>query len=296
MPIPESQLATWANQGSITQSSTTYNTIKNALENNRAAYAAKSFEVFLQGSYGNDTNIWSESDVDVVIRLDSIMRSDLTALPADQEQAYHRHYPKAIYTLKEFRDGVVSRLQSAFDAANVELGTKAITIKANGSRRKADVIVCHQYRKYARFTSSSDEKFTPGILFPTNLYEEIINYPKLHSENCTLKHKATSEWFKPMVRIFKNMRSKLVDDGIIPSDTAPSYFIEGMLYNVPQEKFGQSYANSFVNCINWLYATDRSLLKCANEQYLLLGNSNVQWSAEKCNLFLSELIKLWKSF
>lgn len=32
MGIPESQLDTWSHQGSIAQSASTYNTIKNALE------------------------------------------------------------------------------------------------------------------------------------------------------------------------------------------------------------------------------------------------------------------------
>ena len=70
MPIPESQLDTWSHQGSITQSSTTYNAIKGALEDSTTPYAGKNFKVFLQGSYGNDTNIYAESDVDIIIRLD----------------------------------------------------------------------------------------------------------------------------------------------------------------------------------------------------------------------------------
>jgi hypothetical protein len=36
--------------------------------------------LFLQGSYGNDTNIYAESDVDVVMRTDSIYYSDTSAL------------------------------------------------------------------------------------------------------------------------------------------------------------------------------------------------------------------------
>ena len=70
MAIPESQLETWSHQGSVTQSSNTYNTIKSVLEASTTPYADKNFEVFLQGSYGNDTNIYAESDVDIVIRLD----------------------------------------------------------------------------------------------------------------------------------------------------------------------------------------------------------------------------------
>ena len=63
--IPETQLDTWSHQGSITQSSATYATIKRSLEASDAGYANKNFHVFLQGSYGNDTNVYAESDVDV---------------------------------------------------------------------------------------------------------------------------------------------------------------------------------------------------------------------------------------
>ena len=69
MAIPETQLETWSHQGSVAQSSSTYATIKNTLEEAGTAYNDKNYKVFLQGSYGNDTNIYSESDVDVVIRL-----------------------------------------------------------------------------------------------------------------------------------------------------------------------------------------------------------------------------------
>src|SRR5690348_9837241 len=89
MGIPESQLETWSRQGSITQSSATYATVKRALEATDTKYAGKTYEVFLQGSYGNDTNIYAESDVDVVIRLDSVHYYDITALNAQQTAAFN---------------------------------------------------------------------------------------------------------------------------------------------------------------------------------------------------------------
>jgi hypothetical protein len=55
MAIPEAQLDTWSHQGSVTQSATTYNSIKNILEAKDSPYSGKNFTVFLQGSYGNDT-------------------------------------------------------------------------------------------------------------------------------------------------------------------------------------------------------------------------------------------------
>jgi len=98
MAISELQLETWSHQGSITQSKNTYATIKSALEDRNSSYSGKSYEVFLHGSYGNDTNIYGESDVDVVIRLDSILRSDLSKLPEEEKAAYHKAYDKATYT------------------------------------------------------------------------------------------------------------------------------------------------------------------------------------------------------
>ena len=72
MAISEAQLETWSRQGAAAVGSRdTYATIKRALEIPGAGYSDKGYKVFLQGSYGNDTNIWAESDVDIVIRLDA---------------------------------------------------------------------------------------------------------------------------------------------------------------------------------------------------------------------------------
>jgi len=296
MPIPEEQLATWSHQGSVQQSSATYQTIRTALMDPNAAYADKDSKVFLQGSYGNDTNIYAESDVDVVIYLDSIWRRDLSALPPEQQTAYSQAHDNATYTFDEFKRGVVNQLYAAFGTADVTSGNKSIKIKSNGSRRSADVVACYQYRRYIRFINISNQEYITGVIFPSVLSGEIINYPELHSDNCTVKHQATSGWFKPMVRIMKNMRSLLVDDSTIAKDTAPSYNIEGMLWNVPNEKFGGNYGDTFYNCINWLVQTDRSKLRCANEQYRLLGESNVQWPFAKCDMFLNAVVKLWEEW
>ena len=91
--IPESQLNTWSHQGSVTQSSETYATIKRALEKDSAGYAEHDYQVFLQGSYGNDTNIYSESDVDIVIRLDSMYYYDISKLDDAAKQAFHEVAP-----------------------------------------------------------------------------------------------------------------------------------------------------------------------------------------------------------
>ena len=89
MPIPEAQLDTWSKQGSITQSKNTYARIKKALEAAETGYAGKSFDSFLQGSYGNDTNVYADSDVDVVVELNSAFFRDLSKLSAADLAAYN---------------------------------------------------------------------------------------------------------------------------------------------------------------------------------------------------------------
>ena len=83
-------------------------------------------------------------------------------------------------------------------------------------------------------------------------------YPKQHSANCTAKHQGSGLWFKPMVRILKNMRTRLVQTGAIEASTAPSYFIEGLLYNVPNDNFDKTYEDTFVSAFNWILNADQT--------------------------------------
>lgn len=81
MSIPESKLEVWAKQGSVTQSADTYEIIKGAVESVHAPYANRSPSSFLQGSYGNNTNVYgAESDVDVVLQCNSVYYYDLNDL------------------------------------------------------------------------------------------------------------------------------------------------------------------------------------------------------------------------
>lgn len=297
MPIPESQLETWSHQGSITQSSNTYNSIKTVLEASTAPYAAKNFKLFLQGSYGNDTNIYAESDVDIVIRLDDCFHSDLESLSDDEKAAYKQSFSDATYTHSDFKRDVLSVLTTQYGSA-VKAGDKAIAIDANGSRRKSDVIVATQFRRYSKFRSSSDWTYVEGICFFNAAGERIANYPKQHSANLTPKHQASSKWLKPMARVFKNMRSKMVDDGMIKAGIAPSYYIEGLLYNVPNDKLTSSYQDCVVNTLNWYRQEAKKVdLVCANEQYYLLRDGyHTCWPQANCDAFVDAAIKLWNEW
>lgn len=296
MTIPEAQLDTWAKIGAVATSRDTYATIKNALEAADAAYAGKDYSVFLQGSYGNDTNVWAESDVDVVIVLNDIYFHDIESLSDAEKASFKQAWVAASYTYADFKRDVLAQLRRKF-GQQVDPGDKAIAIPANGNRRKADVIVAAQYRRYHQFQTLANAGYTTGICFWNGSGVQIANYPKQHSENLTTKHQATASWLKPTIRIFKNMRNRMVANGEIEAGLAPSYYLEGLLYNVPPDKFGQNYEDTFVNCFNYVNSADRSNFVCANEQfYLLREGSPVTWRAEKCTTFLNAVAKFWNDW
>ena len=279
-----------------TESASTYNHIKGTLEASDTPYADKEFSVFLQGSYGNDTNIYAESDVDVVIKLETTFQHDLSALTESEKAAFHNTYDGATYTYIDFNHDVQSVLTDAY-GDGVKAGKKAIAIPAGNGRRKTDVIVAIEYRRYIRFDGTYNQDYVEGIVFYTSSNEKIVNFPKTHSKNLTTKHQSTDKWLKPMTRVLKNMRSRMVDDGTLEHGDAPSYYLEGLLYNIPDGKFGASYGNSFCEAINWLEDAEKSKLVCANEQYYLLRTgSHVCWNPSDCNKFLSAVSKLWNDW
>jgi hypothetical protein len=297
MGIPEDQLKTWAKQGSVQGSSETYNLVKETLEEDVAPYHGKDVSVFLQGSYGNDTNIIGESDVDIVIRLKDCWQSDLSELNEEQETAYKEAYSNATYGHVEFRKDVLTVLRNEY-GKGVEDGNKAIYVPPSDARRATDVVAAIQFRRYFKFNGLQDQSYAEGICFYDKAGTRIANYPKQHSENVTKRHQDSNEWLKPMVRIIKNARTKMVNDEALEAGIAPSYFLEGLLYNAPLECFGTNYNTSLQKVLQWMYDTeDDTKWVTANEQYYLLRDGYATcWPTGNYATFKNAIIKLWNDW
>jgi hypothetical protein len=296
MAISEKQLETWAKQGSVTQSASTYASIKGVLEDSTSPYYLKSFESFLQGSYGNDTNVYAESDVDIVMLLTSTFYTDISQMTSAEQAAYNAQRSSASYSHAEFKAAVASWLTKKY-GNTVQAGNKAIRIPANGARRDADVLVASEFRRYTSFTSTSANKYHGGICFWLPDGTRVENFPKQHSANCTTKHQNTSSMFKPMVRIWKNLRNRMVADGKITKGLAPSYFVEGMLWNVPPSSFVNSYADTFINCLNWVQASDKAKLTTASGlHWLVRDGSPTCWPTKDVTSFLSAVKSTWTNW
>jgi hypothetical protein len=294
MAIPESQLKTWSAQGSVTQSAATYEAVRKVLNDATSPYHMRDFSIFLQGSYGNDTNVYKDSDVDIVICLNQTYYSDTSALSDVAKRAFGNAWSTAEYGYDQFKQEVVDWLTSSF-GSDVKPGKKAIFIKKNSSRRDADVIVCAKHRRYKNGSTGADFGYEEGICFWTNNTVQIFNFPKQHLANCIAKNKATNGWFKPLVRVYKNMRNRMVEQGKLGDGVAPSYFIEGMLWNVPNSMFGNSFEDSFINSFNWVNGCDKKELACANDLYWLIRESEgICWSSTDFEMYMVAVKKYWR--
>lgn len=296
MAIPEAQLETWSHQGSVSQSAQTYETIKKVLNDSSSPYFSRDFSIFLQGSYGNATNVYRDSDVDIVIRLNQTFYSDLSKLEPGAKASFGTTYLDVTYGYDEFKADVLSWLTKQF-GADVKPGKKAIFIKGSSGRRDADVLVCANFRRYREGSSGTDMQFEEGICFFLPDKTRIVNFPQQHADNCTTKHQSTSQWFKRVVRVYKNMRNRMVDDGHIADGVAPSCFLEGMLWNVPNGNFGKSFGDSFVETLNWVVQTDKTQLACANDLYWLVGdNSHNCWPTANFDAYIAATKKFWNEW
>ncbi len=322
MPIPESQLETWAKYQSTDKAKYTHEVIRKAIR--KYNYSRNyDFKDYLQGSYASDTNIYADTDVDIVVQLNSEFQSNISNLIPEQRETYVGAYRYKILSniykttkdiLNNFREDIVNALRNKFGYSKVKIENKSVKVLPDnsGNRYKADIVIALQYRLYVPTRKKNTNKdeltglyYYEGIWFKTSSNDEIINFPKLHLKNGSCKNQRTNGKFKPVVRIFKNMRNKALEPGYLPSkEIAPSYFIQCLLYNVPDNVFFGSFQETVLKIFNWFsdalydyddYTIERNFIS-QNEIVPLFGQGNDKWNIHHARIFLNALIKMWNEW
>jgi len=288
MAIPEQQLETWSHQGATTTANATYESVKIAL----TLYEWPSYvnyEVYLQGSYKNYTNIRGDSDVDIIIQLNSTFYHNLSTL-----QMMLLNIRTASYGWNEFRADVLRRIIHYYGSNMVTEGNKSIKVNRDSGRLAADIVVSAKYIRYDNLTQSAE-----GLTFWTlNEGRQIINYPKIHYTNGVLKNNIfnTNGNFKPTVRIFKNARTYLINQNEIFPTLAPSYFLECLIYNIPNSMFESNFQSRYSGIIDWLSVANLIYFVCQNGQMLLFGKTPEQWTITDAQTLIQKFAELWRNY
>jgi hypothetical protein len=97
--------------------------------------------------------------------------------------------------------------------------------------------------------------------------------------------------------MFKNARRKIIDDNDDLRKHFPSYFVECLFYNVPDQNFGYSYQRTYAQAVNYLAEVigNKTADKFTTQsgQHWLFGSNSIQWSQENAKDFVSRLVQLW---
>lgn len=275
--ISNRQLEIWSNQGAVDTPKRTHEKIRDVLH----CSLTVTLDTFLQGSYANSTNIYGESDVDIVAVHSDAVYNDFSQLTFQDRLAQEAGWLTASYGVYSFRNDIIDALRDEFGTAKVDPGTKAIKVTNAVGSYEADVLPCVEHRRY-RY-SYGTVTYDTGIAFKnTSTGQWVTNFPKQHRENGATKNSSnrTSGNYKPVVRIFKNLRCKLLTENLLSEGEAPSYFIECLLYNVPDRCYRKSSYQEIVESIlSWLVQNYQSLesLLCQNEITPLFGTDNNCW-------------------
>jgi hypothetical protein len=211
-----------------------------------------SYAIYAQGSYANKTNIAADSDVDMVIALRSAFYPNKEKLGPPELEEYARHYEESDLTWHRFREAVIKVLRSNY---LVQEGSKCVKVRSNLIRLPADVLIALDYRYYTSFPDFFGQTFEGGVQFYTSEGAEIVNYPKKHIESCADKNTGTAGRYRSVVRVAKNSRNSLIADDETPvrAGSVPSYFLESLLWNVPDRFYRDDLATSYREVIDWLY-------------------------------------------
>ena len=294
MAITSQQLEDWSNIGANTTSKNTYHSIKNCVENHSFPELMK-YDIYLQGSYANSTNIRGDSDVDLVVELTSVFQPDKSSLNTTELNIFSQKYKDSTYYLSDFKNEVLASLKNHYDENKISVGNKAIKLQGCSGRLNADIIVAIKYRYFLHVYQNTTDSYVEGIAFKDKNGVWIYSYPKHHRENGEKKMSLTNNNYKSLIRVYKNIRGKIENDFNMPDNFLSSYFIESLLYNVPNRLFSGSISDIFLKSLNWLRSEDLKNFRCQHNLFNLFGSSQGQSSLIDATTFISNIVKLLDS-
>ena len=192
----------------------------------RQRYTGKKITLLVQGSYANRTNISTESDVDVAVILESTFIPKFRNGVTDSDYGFS----DGTFSVYELKDEVQDALNQHFRGQGVVRHDKCIKVTGNTYRVDADVVPA--YRDYSDDYLCDNGNYVGGIEIRPDSGGKILNYPEQHIRLGIAKNKVTKYNFKKCVRIIKNMKEKMKEDGYEVSSKISSFGLESLLWNV----------------------------------------------------------------
>lgn len=285
----ESIFRSWSKPSSVTEKQKSDNAekmIKNAISSD-PILSNMDIQVFAQGSYRNNTNVRQNSDVDICVRL---MSSFFYQLPDPPNNPNYFNINPSNYTYNDFKNNLENALINKFGKKGVTRGNKAFDIHENSYRVDADVVACFEHRRYILKPDGS-YYYLSGIELCPDKGGSIINWPHQHYENGVNKNKNTGGRFKLITRVLKRLRYEMVDEGIKAAEVIPSFLIECLSWNAPNNSFGyDNYEDDVRDVLAHLFNNTMEDEQCQDwgevSELKYLFSSAQPWTRKQAHNFL----------
>jgi hypothetical protein len=196
------------------------------------AFDTCNLSVYAKGSYANNTNVKADSDVDIVVQCHNVVYWE-EHVDGQGHPAGGAPY-SGEWTPSRLRSELVSALTAKFGSQVDTSGTTAIQVNSSSSRVDADVVPSFDFKYY--FPDGSYREGTR--IFKNDGWSSIENYPAQHLAKGRAKNSATNNNFKKLVRILKRVENAMVAASV--HREVPSYFVECLVYNCPNDIFRRS--------------------------------------------------------
>ncbi|MDD4495767.1 MAG: nucleotidyltransferase [Eubacteriales bacterium] len=210
-------------------------------------------KLFVQGSYANNTNVRTQSDVDIAVVQEEVFTTeyrDSSSTYPQSDKDYN--FSTAEIPAKSFKDEVQECLVAKF-GLDVERKDKSIKVHGNTYRKDADTVPCRRYRDYRKDYSKNESNYIGGIVIHPDKGGRIINYPEQHIANGRAKNNSTNGYYKKFVRIMKKMRYLMEDSNNTSNKEAAvgvsSFMLESLLWNIEDQWYienGTKYRKVYV--------------------------------------------------
>lgn len=241
MTALDDKLAGWTGPSSATEQDKqdrTERMIREAI-NAHAPFESLSRKVYAKGSYANNTNVRSDSDVDIAVEcLNVIYWGEHEAGVAPQGTTPYA----GEWTPAKLRAELIVALKAKFGDAVDSTGTTAIQVHSSSSRVEADVVPSFSYHYYFSTTNWREG----AKVFKTD-GTTVVNYSDLQLTNGRAKNNRTSQAFKKTVRILKRVENAMVSNG--SHREVPSFFVECLVYNCADSMFDQSSWTAIIRSV-----------------------------------------------
>lgn len=275
----------WSHRINAERIEDTIGAVKKALANYKSFPPTVKVAFYLHGSHRLGTNIEYNEPVDLIVEITSVAGSS-------KENANPFHGQR--YSYFSFKSDVVQSLENAFGDSAVKEGDRCIHVTGSPNRLPANVLVCFKYKLVIRHGRDETERI--GVAFYPRMSKKLVmNFPKQHHTNETVKDKGSQGYFIPTVRVFKNIRKHLIEKGELDASRVPSYFLESFISNAPSGMFTANYVQSIENLMDfWAKNAWRNYLTIDGFRSLW-GDYPQYWNVDDAQYFLSVLKKNWKA-